>query len=100
VVSDIDAVLLGEFIGAVFLIVGGAIWVWIDRRTDDPVMKHRINEGSDRFFAEQEKRDMRTLFGEMVDADDEERTPRLVPTRRRRSESLPPGRGGDSSGSA
>jgi len=28
---------------------------WFDRRLADPVMRERINDGSDRFFAHEEK---------------------------------------------
>jgi|1185.fasta_scaffold140257_2 hypothetical protein len=32
------------------------IVIWVDRRTEAPVMKERINAGSDRFFVDEEKR--------------------------------------------
>ena len=35
----------------------GTLFVWIDRRTNDPIMSKRINKGSDQFFAEEAERE-------------------------------------------
>jgi len=35
----------------------GSIWVWAERRARPPIMKERINSGSDRFFQEEAERE-------------------------------------------
>lgn len=41
---------LGVVFGGFRMILG-----WIDRRAGDPIMRERINKGSDKFFVDEEK---------------------------------------------
>ena len=43
-------VVLGAFSGVVLLIA--LVAVWIDRRTESPIMRERVNAGSDEFLRE------------------------------------------------
>jgi hypothetical protein len=93
---------IGAVIVGVLSLFFGSMPVWFEQRTDDPIMKQRINKGSDRFFLDQEERDRQTVYEDamLVDDGSDERATRLIPTRRSRSERLPPGSAGGSSGSA
>ena len=42
----------------------GSIWVWAERRARAPIMKERINSGSDRFFQEEAEREKEIVIGE------------------------------------
>jgi hypothetical protein len=42
----------------------GSIWVWAERRAKPPIMKERINSGSDRFFQEEAEREKEIVIGE------------------------------------
>jgi hypothetical protein len=41
----------------------GSIWVWAERRARAPIMKERINSGSDRFFQEEAEREKEIVTG-------------------------------------
>jgi hypothetical protein len=42
----------------------GSIWVWAERRARAPIMRERINSGSDRFFQEEAEREKEVVIGE------------------------------------
>jgi hypothetical protein len=47
----------------------GSIWVWAERRVRPPIMKERINSGSDRFFQEEAEREKEIVTGGGSDLD-------------------------------
>lgn len=47
----------------------GSIWVWAERRAKAPIMKERINSGSDRFFAEEAEREKEIVTSNGSDLD-------------------------------
>jgi hypothetical protein len=55
---------LGMVFGGFRMILG-----WIDRRTGDPIMRERINKGSDKFFIDEEKNWGRSELDSVVRGD-------------------------------
>ena len=59
--------IIGVIVGNAILLGIGAIWVWLDRRTDAPIMKERINGASERFFAERAAAERETIQSGKID---------------------------------
>jgi hypothetical protein len=51
-------------------LVAGSIWIRIERRMDDPIMRKRINSGSDRFFEQEAERERKVVLSNSLDLDD------------------------------
>jgi hypothetical protein len=52
-------------VGMVFTYIRMLI-TWLDRHTGDPIMRQRINAGSEKFFAEEPKYEGRTEIESLV----------------------------------
>jgi hypothetical protein len=47
---------IGWLIGTISVIAARSIFSWWDGQSDAPVMREKINKGSDRFFAAEQER--------------------------------------------
>ena len=66
----IAARIVGVVVANVIGLSMGSIFVWFDRRTDSPIMKRRINKGSDKFFADETERQKEIVLRNRLEFDD------------------------------
>jgi hypothetical protein len=59
--------IIGVIVGNAILLGIGALLVWLDRRTDAPIMKERINSASERFLTEQAAAERETIQSGKID---------------------------------